>query len=210
MLTHRDKQILEALSRCVKVFSVEQVASTWWPESPWSRKHAIRRMSSLQSSGFVESTTLMVRPVQKIEVPIVVWKEGHPVPDMGALSYQLKHRWDIPPESTRVYVASRKSAQMFGGFKGKLRLDERSHDLVLSSVFLLKFREFFQGRAGEDPGQWISESLIRQQRQDHNQKLPDALLRPRTVIEVGGRYGKDKLEAFHLYCETNALHYEIW
>ena len=52
--------------------------------------------------------------------------------------------------------------------------------------------------------------MIRLERFDQRQKLPDAIYLPNTAIEVGGRYGKAKLEAFHQYCQSNRLNYELW
>ena len=56
-------------------------------------------------------------------------------------------------------------------------------------------------------------AIIENRLRRKGQKLPDALLlRSGTahVVEFGGAYSKEKLRAFHSYCQQQELSYEIW
>ena len=100
----------------------------------------------------------------------------------------------------------------YGGWGGRYpRQTERTHDLHMASLYLLK--------RNADPGvqrYWNSEEKLREQRKRKRhadkQHLPDAIIiRPkRTAIEFGGSYKVEKLRSFHSYCEGRGLPYEIW
>ncbi|WP_152099794.1 hypothetical protein [Lacipirellula parvula] len=140
-------------------------------------------------------------------MPIATWSPGDPVIEFGKISYLLKHRFNFPATTCRIYIASMKAANRYGGVGDRPpRNSETSHDLGLAQVYL-ELR--MKGVIGD--AEWVSEGNMKVK---SGEKVPDALIRTRdgraTVIEFGGEYSKMKLRDFHLYCEALCLRYEIW
>lgn len=205
--TRRDIEILDALSTRIHLMSLNQIARTWWPNTKNAPANAKGRLSQLQDAGLISNERLMLSPELPLAHPLLTWAPGDPIPEFSSLAYRLTARWTDAPILTQVYTATKRAAQHFGGHGGRpIRSTERTHDLHLAAVFLIKrqnpaFRTDF----------WLSESSIYAQQLSKNEKLPDALIKvPRTAIEFGGEYDKYKLRAFHDYCAQQNLSYELW
>ena len=85
---------------------------------------------------------------------------------------------------------------------------QATHDIHLGALYLKLMKDAPTIAAG-----WIGEEILAPTRE--HQKLPDAILhdregRPRLVIEFGGAYPADRLQAFHEDCAERALPYELW
>ncbi|TWU58962.1 hypothetical protein Poly51_17430 [Rubripirellula tenax] len=143
--------------------------------------------------------------------PVASWKPKTPAPDFGAVAWKLQSRWTAGVVKTPVYTATSKSSKMFGGRGGKrLKLSfHATHDLGVSQMFLNLRRN-----DADKAATWIGEDDLAPFR--YRQKLPDAVLakapdqRPRLVLEFGGSYDKQRVEAFHRDCQKRHLPYEIW
>lgn len=53
-LTKRDVEILEALTERVRVFSLPQIARTWWPDSKNGVEYAGDRLKILSGENLIE------------------------------------------------------------------------------------------------------------------------------------------------------------
>lgn len=202
--TQRDEEILDTLSRRVRLLSLCQIARFWWNASRSSETNAQARIRSLEQAGWVSSHVVMVHPILEMTHPVFSWIPGQSFPAYHSLSYQLVCRWNQEPIRMKIYIATSKCGHHFGGKGGKLsRNHELSHDMNLAQVFLTKWKG-----QGMDPQLWESEDLF--QSQEHPQKRPDAFIEPNKAIEMGGQYGVDKLKTFHALCEENQWEYEIW
>lgn len=217
LLTIRDLEIFEALTKRVRVLSVQQIARTWWADS---HRVAQNRLRGLATDGLLQIQSLPAHPELCLEEPVSVWTPGAPNPDFGSISYQLQSRWREHPVLTACVSASKLAAKRFGGYGGRPpRSVERTHDIHMARVFLL-YRE----RHPELVREWVFEEQVKTERRqalrnaelDYSsveQKLPDAFLRSASgtkVIEFGGAYGKDKLLGLHAYCKEHSFPYEIW
>jgi hypothetical protein len=95
---------------------------------------------------------------------------------------------------------------MFGGHGGRFpRESEETHDLHLATVYLR-----FRSVSPELTISWVHEEEIKRDRRQRRGKLPDAMVGKARVVEFGGAYKKDKLMAFHKFCETRGFNYEVW
>lgn len=209
-LSDRDKQILVALTRKVRLLSVSQIARTWWTETSDPERNARRRLSELERGSLVKIIEISAHPELPLPCPEFVWKPGEPEPDFGPLSYRLQSRWIEPAAGISAVVATRASANLFGGKVTRLpREDEQNHDLHLGALYL-RFLKLFPVQAEA----WLSDELIRRTRPDRRgEKLPDALVElngKQHVVEFGGAYSKDKLKRFHGFCRWKRYSYEIW
>jgi hypothetical protein len=96
----------------------------------------------------------------------------------------------------------------FGEAGGRYpREAEVTHDIHLARVYLL-MRELLPTRAAS----WVSEEGVART-QGPDEMLPDAQVIDglhRTAIEFAGAYPAAKLQAFHDYCASRGLAYEIW
>jgi hypothetical protein len=209
-LTERDERLIRALLGKIRLVSLGQLARSWWPESVSGRTNAQRRVQDLLAQKLLVRERVFARPLIGLEAPVFRWKPGEPGPDYGQLSYKLQSRWTAEPRRTTVYLASRRAANIFGGkVPGRIKNPSQvTHDLHLSELYLKILKEepkLAQAWSGEDV---IAPTRVRQ-------KLPDAILfdakgQPRLVMEFGGAYPADRVQAFHEDCRARALPYEIW
>jgi hypothetical protein len=206
-LTNRDRDILEALTHAVRVFSLQQITRTWWPLA--SAAAASARMRALTESELLQIQVAPAHPELELHSPLTQWSPGDGAPDSGALSYRLQSRWTLPLQRTLCISATQLAASMFTGHGGRFpREVERTHDIHLAAVYLL-----YRLRSPALLSGWTHEEELRRELPRKGERLPDVILQtdagPR-AIEFGGSYPKRKLEAFHLYCVERSLPYEVW
>lgn len=208
-LTDRDMEILELLTKRVRVLSLEQVAREWWARQARASENASRRLSTLEQGGLIHRFSGFAHPELPLEKPVATWSPGSPSPDFGNLSYRLRTRWTDPLRMTQAFIGTKLAAGQFGGNGGRVpRPSELSHDLHLAGVFF-KLRR-------SDPAKsrtWLSEASQYAKGGGRDERLPDAVVgkgRHRTAIEFGGAYSKAKLIEFHEHCAASDLPYEIW
>lgn len=209
-LTPRDREILEVLTRRVKVLTLPQIARTWW-NGKHSQQSARRRIEELEARGLLESFTAYAHPELPMLQPVYSWTPGAIAPNFGALSYQLVSRWTEPHAPVSAVIASRKAGTSFGGYAGKRpKRVEENHDVHLAAVFL-----HLRTTSPDLAKCWHSEETIRRSRPDApGEKLPDAIVRPNggpeKIVDFGGEYSAEKLEGFHRWAEAKACAYEFW
>jgi len=207
----RDQEILAALSRRVRLFSLAQIASFWWEGAPSSVPNARRRLAKLVDMGLLAGLRVLAQPLPPLTEPLARWRPGQGEPDLAAVAWQLQKRWSTAPRETPVYVATRRAAGLFGGrARGELRRElQAAHDLGVAAVYL-----HFLGNLPALAEYWVGEDLLRQYR--IGQKIPDAVLaespraRPTLVLEFGGAYTVRRLRQFHKHCAEDDTPYEIW
>ncbi len=208
-LTERDREILDTLVRRVRVLSIRQIATHWWPGRESGRRLASRRLAKLESAGWVECYRLMARPELALDGPLVVWAMGQPMPNFDALAYQLRSRWKEPAENTEVVVATAHAGRLLGGYGGRRpRPSEATHDLHMASIYLKVCR-----KNAMLASTWLSEEFLARQRPKRRGKVPDAMVSHNhhpLIIEFGGAYAAPKLREFHDYCASQNWPYEIW
>jgi hypothetical protein len=216
LLTQRDLEIFDTLTRRVRVLSLPQVARTWWPNAREPKRVSENRLRALADENLVRIERAVAHPELDLAGPIESWSMGEADPDFGSLSYKLQSRWSADPVRTSFISASKSAAQRFGGYGGRPpRCVERTHDIHMAQVFL-HYRQHHPALVCD----WVFEEQVKAERKksgarskDRSQKLPDAFIRTKSstkAIEFGGAYGKDKLIAFHRYCKENSFPYEIW
>lgn len=208
-LTHRDSEILDALVHRVRVFSLEQLGRTWWPDSREPKRPAASRLSLLEEEGLVSSYSAMAHPELPLTIPIIRWMPGDYAPEFGAASYQMRRRWTQPFSTCTCFIATKRAGTLLGGCGGRRsRTSEQTHDIHMAAVFL-QYRLSTPHLARK----WSSEALILRSRADRREKLPDAIVndgRSKRIVEFGGAYGKEKLVDFHAYCVDQRMAYEVW
>lgn len=208
-LTPRDREILDVLTRRVRVLSAAQVGRTWFADTSAPIGNALRRLRQLEQAGLVERFTVLAHPELELQRPLATWRPRQSPPDFARLSYRLVSRWREGVVDTPAVIASRAAGHWLGGSGGRRpRTGEASHDLSLSGVFL-HWRAAHPGREAS----WISEAGLRRLGYGEGRRLPDAMIidgEHRCVIELGGAYGSDKLQDFHQFCASQGLPYELW
>lgn len=207
-LTARDLDLLSVLVRQVRILSMAQIASCWWPRAQKSRTCA-QRLKRLSNEGYIRQLQVMSHPPVELDTWVIKWKTGKTEPDFHAASYSMKKRWSLPPETVTVIVATNRTRTLFGD-RGEYspRPSEITHDLHLSAVFL-KMRKQRPALAKS----WTGETILARQRSSPNEKIPDALVRKgreKTVIDFGGSYSAARLRQLHDYCSERSYAYEVW
>lgn len=208
-LRPRDEDVLHTLATKVRILSLDQIARTWWPHARDPAAAARRRLEALAESDLLTFEPLWARPELALTEPLATWQPGLRRPDLGQLAPLVRSRWEKPALRTPCAFATRAGSLRFGGEGGRSpREAEVTHDLHLARVYLL-MRTELPTRAQS----WVAEEGIAAARIDRVQKLPDAQVTDgthQTAIEFAGAYSLEKLSAFHLYCETERLAYELW
>jgi len=208
-LTLRDSEILDALVHRVRVFSLEQIARTWWAESCEPKRPAAARLALLEEEGLVSSYSAMAHPELPLAAPIIRWRPGDFAPEFGAASYQIQRRWNQPFSSCTCFIATKRAGTLLGGCGGRRsRTSEQTHDIHMAAVFL-QYRSATPHLARK----WSSEAVNLRSRADRREKLPDAIVsdgRSKRIVEFGGAYAKGKLASFHAYCADKHTAYEVW
>ena len=205
-LTSRDREILHALTHRVRVFTLPQVARTWWRGTSQAEPEARRRARQLEGAGLVSVVPLIAHPEIQLDAPLVTWQPGLPAPDASKLASTLARRWPEPERETVCIGATAEAAAIVGGSGGRLPRDsETTHDIHLAAVYL-RMAEELPTRARS----WTAEAALAK---GQGVKVPDAVVRDGkydTAIEFGGTYSTAKLQGFHRYCERKGFGYELW
>ena len=206
-LRGRDLDILEVLSRRVRMLSLDQVAATWWGSTRNATANASRRLSALEGRGLVRRMQAMAHELPELEEPLFAWQPGERTPNLPAVAYRLERRWSSPIRPTVLVAATRSAGSWLGGGGGRRpRESEISHDLGLAALYL-RFRDREPARAAS----WVPEDLFDPEEIDGF--VPDAVVREGdrpTLIEFAGAYKKERLQKLHESCERAALPYELW
>jgi hypothetical protein len=172
-----------------------------------------RRARRLARIGFLESVTVLARPLPALDAPIISYPED-PDPHFGKASYRLKERCSGAPRPRRAYVATERAAGLVGGRGGPLKHPlQAGHDLGLSQVYV--------NYTNADPGaaaSWVGEdafppSLSPRSRR-RGLKVPDAVTfgaggRMR-FEEFGGFYDADRLRQLGRWCVASGISYRLW
>ncbi len=204
-----NEQLLEALTKRVRLFTIDQVARTWWSHTVRPRNNAKKRLRKLEEQGLVELITIMAMPEIELRAPVYEWRPGNPPPQFGPIAYRLRSRWKAPLVPTEAVIATTKTKRQYGGYIGgrKPRRSEATHDVHLSQVYL-RLRE----TNPEILSHWISDAQQYAEGGGKNARLPDVLIRDgvttEMLIEFAGAYRKQKLEAFH--GQAKGYPYQLW
>lgn len=206
-MTLRDREILGVLTSKIRVVSISQVGRLWFSGTANPARNAARRIAELAAAGWLRQLTVRVRPTPDLSRPIVVWGAGDPAPSFGSLATILANRWNNPLVATLITHASRAAVvRLGGGSMHPPRRSEVSHDLAVAEVYFHYLR-------AAPKSLWLSESRLLELGFGDRARLPDAMVETngvRTAIEVGGVYTARKLAAFHEFCRSSGLRYELW
>jgi len=205
-VTTRDQDILKTLSQRIRILTADQISTHWWNSN---RAASFTRLKAMASWGLLELTPAFAQILPPVTVPLLQWNPKKASPNMGAVSYALKARWSMPVQSTIIVTATKRGAATVGGFGGRLpRASETAHDIGMAEVYL-----HFRHHHPEREKGWRPEAFLYEQGWGQRERLPDAMIVTRaekTVIEFGGAYSKNKLQAFHAAMADKNLGYELW
>ncbi len=208
-----DRPIILTLTSSVRLFSVDQIARTWWGENKHPRKSANRRLRELERAGLIARETVHAAPLLELEAPLLQWSPGEPDPtNLPELEHQLSERWTEPPVLTPVVYATKEAATLWGGFQpGRIAHQaEATHDLHVSELYLRLRRDH-----PELVESWRSEEELPPLDRQVGGYMPDAaLVGPdggiSLYIEFAGRYKVERLEKIHIFCKAKGYPYDLW
>ena len=209
--TDRDLDLIETITRRVRLLTYPQIAAIWWPTTV-ARQSGQRRVSELVREGWLEHRTILAHPPQTVDLPVLCWSPEMKFAmqkDITNVGHHVRSRWSRPAVPAQVYVASNKAANLFGstayGFPSR---EHWNHDLHLAAVYV-HYRRRFPDRAR----QWIGEHAL--PKAGYRIKDPDAFLvdenrRVVRVIESAGKYCQKQLEQFVKHCYRRKVAFELW
>lgn len=210
--TSRDREVIEALTRRVRLLTLAQIARTWWPEATGPLTLARRRLDRLAAAGYLESADRLARPEIRLAKPLARWKPGRPVPDAARISHLGRSRFTDAPRTHRIFWASPRTMREHVGIRTRApRTNEISHDLHLAQVFL-RLRDDRPELAIGWTAEWMPAPRAGR-RSSTASKKPDALVRTRDkviAIEFVGHYTPHTITEFHTYCARRGYWYELW
>lgn len=207
------QELLKTLTFKVQLLSLSQIARVWFPDLANQRSRVKSKLEKLQDEGLLESHLVHASPLLPLEKPVFEWRPGDTFSSSHDISEQLRSRWKVASfheqELARVYCASQKTVNMFGGNGVPfVPLGHETHDLHLAQLYLN-----LRSKNPDLADRWIGEEVYREQRR--GKKLPDAMIldatgNPERVIEFGGAYDAHHVRAFHMGCKSRRLPYELW
>jgi hypothetical protein len=215
VLTAADMQVLTMLLWNFRIAVIQQLVRVYRVGGVRNPSAARRRVHQLVASGLLDFADVLARPLLDLREPLYQWP-GVGRPDYALiphLVWTLQSRWVRPLSSTRVYFASRKAINIFGGVsKGSIKhYGQISHDLHVAEA-AVNYLE----REPERMASWYSEDANVEQ--IRFQKVPDAIFydmaqqppRPSVAVEVGGNYQEQKLTDFFMDMENRRLAFILW
>lgn len=216
-MSSTNPQIIDAVTRRIRIITAEQAGSAWWAHSRNPEKSAARRLDAFCRAGLLRSLNVYAYPLPPLDEPVHSWTPSHgsqpadPSPEYGEIAWRLKSRWArCTPKVTTAYTATPTLANRVGGYNGRYtQPNQVTHDLAMTFLFLRVLRE--------EPAlarAWRGEELQKPS-QGYGEKLPDATCydeagEPFLVYEFGGRYSKARVRDFHEHCEGRGLAYLLW
>lgn len=216
-ITDRDRLVVETLAKRVRFLTLAQVARVWWCGDPNSVARASRRIGRLGDIGLVGTCRVMIHPELPLRRPLAVWSPGDARPGFGAVAYEAHTRWTQPLRIETVVFATERAADAAGGHAGRPpKASEATHDAHVSAVYL----RLLAARP-DTASTWMHESAILagrvkqryRRRKPRYEKLPDAVVgvgEGTTFIEFAGAYARERVRAFHRYCEEQQTGYQLW
>ena len=207
-LTARDLDLLETLTRRVRLLTVRQIAVHWWPDAR-SQCQTRRRIERLAAARLVEVHRINAHPLLPITKPLFTWKPGDDEPNCERIAVTCQDRWTQPAMSMTVCVAAPLAANLFGSTACSIPLREhRNHDLRLACVYAT-----YRSQRPQLAALWTGEHAL--PKAGYRIKDPDAFLcaadgQVVRVIESAGRYSVAQVESFHEHCAEHDLPYELW
>jgi hypothetical protein len=206
-MTNRDREILQALTLFVRLFSQAQIADCWFEGD---KANARRRLRQLTGRDLVNRVTVRARTLPPLERPVITWRPGDADPNFSQAAYALRHRWTGRcVRSVTAYIATEKAGQLFGTHEsGELKKPAQAgHDLGVAQIWL-------QLAASAPPwaNAWRGEDVMAHTRL--GEKLPDGFIVKNDevvcVMEFGGSYDEQRVRAFHDDCRHREMPYQIW
>lgn len=215
MITIGERDRFLILTPLFKVpFLPERSLASRWPANAAGRENMNRRLFQLCREGLLARHRAMAR-VGEVSL-FYHWAPGMPVPEFGALAWELAKRWErIEPEPVTFFSASTRAAKHYGGvIEHPLKSPAQiSHDLALGHLFL-KLAHLSPLLASA----WVPEAVIARSR-GHGEKVFDAYIvdstaTPALGIDVAGAsYAASngaRLRELHEDSAARGIPYEIW
>ena len=206
--TKTDLDIVETLTRRVRLLSVEQIARVWWPEIR-SLRVVRRRLRRLSAAGLVAKAMVNIHPLLDVCSPLVRWTPGEDEPDFAQIAARAKGRWRLASIPKQLFLATKLAANLFGSSAGHLpELTHRDHDLLLGQVYVL-----YRTTRPAEATRWVGKDA--RPKAGYRIKNPDACLlgsdgQVIRVIQSAGHYSQKQVETFHEHCVGYGLPYELW
>jgi hypothetical protein len=203
-----DLDIVETLTRRVRLLSIRQIARIWWPQAG-SLRVVRRRLRRVAQSGLLARAIVNVHPLLNLSQPLARWTPGGEVPDFQEVSLQARSRWQSASTPQEIFSATRLAANLYGSSAGALPdLTHRDHDLLLGQVYVI-----YRKAGSAEVCDWVGEDAL--PKAGYRIKDPDAFLvdsdgNMTRVIESAGRYSFRQVESFHEHCVEHGLPYELW
>ena len=200
--------LIETLTCRVRVLSLPQI-ERGWATQPGFSGGVMNTVLRLVNSRLLDGAVWDVSPSPVGHNSLCSWQPGERQPDLVRLERLVRDRWNRPTHETPVVSATHIAARLFGSMTNGLPpTNHRNHDLLLSEVYLHYCDRHPQLASG-----WLGEDAVTMA--EPGIKNPDAFLFDNCgaivrVIESAGRYSLNQLEAFHQYCQSEQLPYELW
>lgn len=196
-----EADIVRTLTDDLRMVSLEQAARFWWPGQKRALRSAREAVEALCTADWLSLHTVLSRPVNELDIPLLSWQPNDTNPDFSTLSRILHQRSRAAARLTSVITVGPRVRH-----RTAMKLTQMTHDLHVAEVWW----HYRQSTAGV---RWVSEDQLTSER--GKGALPDALLqdlngRILRAVEYGGDYPVDRLEKLHRQLAQNNLAYEIW
>ncbi|MBL8826762.1 MAG: hypothetical protein JNM18_07225 [Planctomycetaceae bacterium] len=207
-LTDRDLDLLATLTLRVRMLALVHCGELGWSDLR-NLAPTVKRLERLAKAGLIESHLINARPLLPTEQPLVAWRPGDGPIDAERISQQTQARWNAAAHPLTVYVATSRTACLYGGtVRGLPPMERRDHELRLASVYV-----HYRRRLPTEAIGWISIPdlpITDERTKGFDACIHDDNGRFVRIVHCAGRYGPEHVERLHQRCQAHDLPYELW
>lgn len=199
--------VLQALGRCVRVLTAEQIASGWFD---CDCDLAEETLTPLSDGSLIERHRVFAHPLIEISPPVFHWKPGDPTPSdeqFADLAAHFQGRWTEPVEPIDVYVATRTGVNVVGGYApDPPETEQWTHDIHVGEMLINLIEE----NSTDVVESIVGEAALPKLGKDIKwMKDPDMFVVDENgsalqVLEFAGAYDEKHLRDLHKHCSGEA------
>jgi hypothetical protein len=200
-------RVLEALGRCVRVLTLEQIARGWFGDDS---DVAEKELAPFCNRDLVERHSVFAHPLIEISPPAFHWKPGDPTPSDEKFTELVRHfqgRWGQDDEPYEVYVATRTGVNVVGGYApDPPKTEQWTHDIHVGEMLVNLIEE----NNPEVVSSIVGEAALPKLGHDINRmKDPDMFVVDENgsalqVLEFAGAYDEKHIRDLHEHCSGEA------
>jgi len=205
-----ERNIVAAIAVRIRLLSAPQVVRGWLSQESSAAELADRVLERLESASLLARHVVEAHPMLELTRPLYAWNVGDRPPSdrrFQSIAAASRARWNLPHRPVEVFTVTKRTVSLFGAFVDARRIKqcEATHDLHFTEVYLR-----YRHQSPKLAANWLGEAAFPKLGLEvPHMKDPDAFVisrqgKAQRIIEFGGAYDAEHLQAFHEHCAGGA------